>query len=96
MRADRTALDALLAEDFTEIGASGRLWTREAMLVELPLHPVLGAPAVDEQSATLLDEHHVLLRYRLRVDGHRSRRCSLWIVKGGRGLLRFHQGTRID
>lgn len=96
MRADRTELDALLADDFIEIGASGRLWTREAMLVELPLHPALGAPAVDEQSATLLDEHHVLLRYRLHVDGHRSRRCSLWIVKGGRALLRFHQGTRTD
>lgn len=96
MRADLTALDALLADDFTEIGASGRLWTRETMLVELPLHPVLGAPAVDEQSATLLDERHVLLRYRLHVDGQRSRRSSLWSVHGGRALLRFHQGTPID
>lgn len=66
------------------------------MLVELPLHPVLGAPAVEEQCATLLDERHVLLRYRLHVDVHRSGRSSLWSVHGGRALLRFHQGTRTD
>lgn len=66
------------------------------MLVALLLHPALGAPAVDEQSSTVLNEHQVLLRYRLHVDGRRSRRCSLGIVEGGRALLRVHQSTRID
>lgn len=86
----RTAV--LLHPDFMEIGSSGRVWTRDAMMMALEEDPgertdieVLGAERVGAEA--------VLLTYRSYARSGTTLRSSLWVLDGGRWRLRFHQGT---
>ncbi|MBX7445846.1 MULTISPECIES: ribonuclease HI family protein [unclassified Arthrobacter] len=86
----RTAV--LLHPDFMEIGSSGRMWTRDAMMMALEEDPgerteieILGADPVGTDA--------VLLTYRSFARSGTTLRSSLWVLDGGRWRLRFHQGT---
>lgn len=86
----RTAV--LLHPDFVEIGSSGRMWTRDAMMMALEEDPgertdieILGAERVGAEA--------VLLTYRSYARSGTTLRSSLWVLDGGRWRLRFHQGT---
>ncbi|MCA4133815.1 ribonuclease HI family protein [Arthrobacter sp. M4] len=92
VRADPGRTGVLLHPDFTEIGASGRLWTRDAMMMALVEDPgetrdleLLGADRIGENA--------ILLNYRSYSRSGTSLRSSLWILDGGHWRLRFHQGT---
>lgn len=84
-------LDALIPDDFLEFGASGRVWDAPAvreLLASLESSPV----AMEDAEVTRLAEGVVLVTYRL--GGPRpSNRSSVWLERGGRWVLRFHQGT---
>lgn len=86
----RTAV--LLHPDFMEIGSSGRVWTRDAMMMALEEDPgertdieILGADRIGAGA--------VLLTYRSFARSGTTLRSSLWVLDGGRWRLRFHQGT---
>nr|WP_157242688.1 ribonuclease HI family protein [Pseudarthrobacter sp. GA104] len=86
----RTAV--LLHPDFMEIGSSGRVWTRDAMMMALEEDPgertdieILGADRIGADA--------VLLTYRSYARSGTTLRSSLWVLDGGRWRLRFHQGT---
>lgn len=86
----RTAV--LLHPDFMEIGSSGRVWTRDAMMMALEEDPgertdieILGADRIGTGA--------VLLTYRSFARSGTILRSSLWVLDGGRWRLRFHQGT---
>ncbi|MFC0459345.1 RNase H family protein [Arthrobacter liuii] len=86
----RTAV--LLHPDFMEIGSSGRVWTRDAMMMALEEDPgerteieILGADRIGAGA--------VLLTYRSFARSGSTLRSSLWVLDGGRWRLRFHQGT---
>ncbi|KRE76216.1 MULTISPECIES: ribonuclease HI family protein [Micrococcaceae] len=86
----RTAV--LLHPDFMEIGSSGRVWTRDAMMMALEEDPgertdieILGADRIGTSA--------VLLTYRSFARSGTTLRSSLWVLDGGRWRLRFHQGT---
>jgi ribonuclease HI len=86
----RTAV--LLHPDFLEIGSSGRVWTRDAMMMALEEDPgertdieILGADRIGTGA--------VLLTYRSYARSGTTLRSSLWVLDGGRWRLRFHQGT---
>jgi ribonuclease HI len=86
----RTAV--LLHPDFMEIGSSGRVWTRDAMMMALEEDPgertdieILGADRIGTDA--------VLLTYRSYARSGTTLRSSLWVLDGGRWRLRFHQGT---
>jgi ribonuclease HI len=86
----RTAV--LLHPDFLEIGSSGRVWTRDAMMMALEEDPgertdieILGADRIGTST--------VLLTYRSYARSGTTLRSSLWVLDGGRWRLRFHQGT---
>jgi ribonuclease HI len=86
----RTAV--LLHPDFMEIGSSGRVWTRDAMMMALEEDPgerteieILGADRVGAGA--------VLLTYRSYARSGTTLRSSLWVLDGDRWRLRFHQGT---
>ncbi|WP_458779473.1 RNase H family protein [Arthrobacter sp. D3-16] len=86
----RTAV--LLHPDFLEIGSSGRVWTRDAMMMALEEDPgertdieILGADRIGTSA--------VLLTYRSYARSGTTLRSSLWVQDGGRWRLRFHQGT---
>ena len=91
-RADLGRTGVLLHPDFTEIGSSGRIWTRDAMMMALEENP--GAPAeLELLGADRLGEGAVLLTYRSSTRTGSALRSSLWVRDGTRWRLRFHQGT---
>jgi ribonuclease HI len=91
-RADSGRTGVLLHPDFTEIGSSGRVWTRDAMLMALDESP--GAPTeLELLGADRLGEGTVLLTYRSYSRTGTALRSSLWVHDGAQWRLRFHQGT---
>jgi hypothetical protein len=93
---DEAAIDggyeSVLHEDFTEIGASGRDWTRAAVLEALRgVEATTPVEFVDFRIARVSDD--VVLALFEIADDRPARRSSLWVRDRGRWRLRFHQAT---
>lgn len=90
VRSDRAAVAALLHPDWQEVGRSGRLWTREAVLDEIgPIEPV----RVEVLSTSRLADDVILLLWRTSTAERSTLRSTLWVRTGGQWQARFHQGT---
>lgn len=95
VRADADRLEQLLADDFTEIGQSGRHWTRSDMITALTAEPAPSRPPViEERRSRTLGPDTVLLTYVLRSGDGVSRRSSVWRCDPLPRCV-FHQGTRV-
>ena len=92
VRSDPTAVAALLDTAWTEVGRSGRQWSREEMLAEIgPLpEPVdLEVLGVDRVADGVL-----LLRWRsVSRSGEATLRSSLWVRSAGGWRQRHHHAT---
>ena len=96
VRARPDEVERLLHPDFREVGASGRTWTRAALVAALRDDPGAGA-AMDDVQATRVTEDVVLLTYTaVPPAGPRSRRSSVWVASAGGWRVVFHQGTPLD
>ncbi|GAA2307918.1 nuclear transport factor 2 family protein [Streptomyces hawaiiensis] len=86
---------ALLHPDFHEFGASGRHWSRAAIIASLEATTEPGARpvAVSALRGVQLAPDLVHLTYDTEYDGSRAHRSSLWRRTEGRWLLYFHQAT---
>jgi hypothetical protein len=99
VRRDRARVESLLAEDFQEFGASGRVWSRSHILDLLESEPARTITAHD-LACHLVAEGVALITYRaVSIDPRTSEplatlRSSLWICGDGEWKMRFHQGTR--
>lgn len=92
VRADSGRVAALLHPDFEEIGRSGGLWGRDAILEALADEDP--HPAELEVLATeTIADGVVLLTSRTSEQRGATLRSSLWLRVDGRWRLRFHQGT---
>ncbi len=90
VRSDPAAVAALLHPDWQEIGASGRLWSREEMLAEIaPIEPV----TLDVVTVTRPAPGAILLLWSAADDRGTTLRSSLWLLSGGEWRQVFHQGT---
>jgi hypothetical protein len=103
VRASAQAVSRLLADEFVEFGASGRVYdkaqTVAALAEEQKLGPVV-PPIASGFRMSLLAEGVALVTYqteRRPADGPitRSRRSSIWKQKEGRWQMVFHQGTPV-
>ncbi|ODT41937.1 MAG: hypothetical protein BGO45_13810 [Microbacterium sp. 71-36] len=94
VRGDATRLRELLAEDFVEIGQSGRRWTRDEIVAALASAPGRGDVEISEREARQLAPGLLLLHYRLRFEGRDSRRTSIWRGDPEPRCV-FHQGTPV-
>lgn len=93
VRRDRDAVAALLADNFVEIGQSGRQWTRDEILDQLVAEePTTAEPIVTQRQTQAVSDGVVLLTYRLDLGGRVSLRSSLWATQPSPRML-FHQGT---
>jgi ribonuclease HI len=92
VRADSSRVAAILHQDYEEIGRSGRLWGRDAIVQALAGEE---ADAVDFEvlGTEHLTPETILLTARTTDAGGSSLRSSLWLRVNGRWRLRFHQGT---
>ncbi|WP_107705238.1 ribonuclease HI family protein [Nocardioides allogilvus] len=91
VRGDPATVAALLHPQWQEIGASGRLWTREDTLAEIG--PLAEPVTLDVISASRVAPDLILLVWRASSDEGTRLRSSLWQRTGGQWQQRFHQGT---
>lgn len=97
---ERRAADLrdLVAEDFFEIGASGRTYNKAEVLAAIETAP-LRKFQVEDFKIVANGEDWALVTYRA---GERtpelsttSLRSTLWVERGGKWQIVFHQGTNI-
>lgn len=95
-RRDEAALpggyEAVLDDEFEEVGRSGRVWTREAILEALGAATPSPIDVVD-LSVVELAAGAWLVRYDTIEGGSRTHRSSIWVRSDRRLRVRFHQGT---
>ena len=102
VRADRARLEDLLDEQFWEIGRSGKVWTREATLVEFESRAPSYTVWSQDFKVERLTHALALLTYRSADVGEtgglelHAHRASLWAMIDGRWRMRFHQGTPVE
>jgi ribonuclease HI len=82
----------LLHPDFIEIGSSGRVWTRDSMMMALEESPDVPSE-LELMGADRLGEGTVLLTYRSYARSGTVLRSSLWVLDGTQWRLRFRQAT---
>jgi len=96
VRADASRLDALIADDFREVGASGRSFGKDEALSRLPTEQGI-AFVTEQMEARMLSPSVGLVTYQARrtADGSaaRSKRSSIWVRDGERWQMVYHQGT---
>jgi glyoxylase I family protein len=92
VRRDGSAIERLLARDFVEFGASGRVYSRDAIAAalssETPERRTLSDFAV-----RWLGDDVALVTYVSTRPGQRSLRSSIWRRLDGAWRMVFHQGT---
>lgn len=99
VRADPTQLGALLHPSFVEIGASGRVYSRDEVLAEFAgAPPAYDVWAQDFRVQAVAPDAFLLLFRTAHVETHGGlsrhvARSSLWVSTDGAWRLRFHQGT---
>ncbi|MFW5469894.1 RNase H family protein [Knoellia sp. CPCC 206435] len=91
-RADGAAVAALLHPEWSEVGRSGRLWTRAEVLDEIG--PLETPVTLDVVTCQRVSDDVVLLVWRAVDDEGSTLRSSLWVRSSGHWQQLFHQGTR--
>ncbi|ASU77190.1 DUF4440 domain-containing protein [Actinopolyspora erythraea] len=92
VRGDPEAVRALLSEQFTEFGASGRAWDRDTITTAIgsePSEPITAAAL----RPVRLGADAVLLTYTAHRGGARTLRSSVWVREDDGWRLLHHQGT---
>ena len=102
VRRSRETVSGILADEFREIGASGRLYDKAAIVDSLAsahLNGPTDRQIIHDFSARLIAPQVALALYRIvrhsASDGREthSLRSSTWKVIDGRWQMIFHQGT---
>ena len=95
----REDFDRLMASDFSEVGASGKVYSRELVLqtlVERHRHPVVEHLVVSDFACRRVAPDTWLATYRLEQDGGRlTRRSTLWRMSPEGWKIVHHQGTLV-
>ena len=94
----------MTAPDYWEVGASGKVYKREAVLALLATRRAGGMEEGQEHTLEAtgfacrrLGESCWLLTYHLVQDGHRrTRRSTVWEFREGDWRIVYHQGTVIS
>jgi len=95
VRTDAARVDALLTDDFMEIGSSGRTFNKRETIADLGSERSWEPPVVGEFSVAMLSAEIGLVTYRTsRQESGDVLRTSIWVLRDGRWQVRFHQGTR--
>lgn len=92
-RRDRARVMALLADDFIEVGASGRVWDRASTLEHLGTESGAAVIEVRDLSGRVIADGLVIARWDSARGGRRARRTSLWRRDPPGWRLVHHQGT---
>ena len=100
VRKNRAQLSALLADDFREIGSSGRIFSRAEMLEELQAESIHRSVTLTDFACSMLSDALALVTYRTvrntpEAPPVAALRSSLWGFRDDRWQVLFHQGTKV-
>jgi len=101
VRRNAALVAPLLADDFIEFGASGRVFDKASILEELKNESPRPASTFTDFAIRELSPTIILATYRAtRFDANgapigQSRRSSIWTQVNGQWQITFHQGTPI-
>ena len=90
--------DSMMAADFWEVGASGRIYSRSYVLesVERELPAAATSWRLEDCACRSLGDDTYLFTYRLHQDQRVSRRSTIWRCDAGRWKIIYHQGTLVS
>jgi hypothetical protein len=99
-RRDFSAVEALLAEEFHEIGSSGRLFSKSEVLKAVQEVQIIDY-SFEHFNLLPIDDRCVILTYIATVrrshqgqeHWNRAHRSSTWMQRNGSWLAVFHQAT---
>ncbi|MFY2789876.1 DUF4440 domain-containing protein [Rhodococcus sp. MALMAid1271] len=91
-RRDRARVETLLADDFSEVGASGAVWDKSSILDLLGTEDSKTIEVL-ELDGRLISAELVLVHWISTVSGVHARRTSLWRHAASGWELVHHQGT---
>jgi hypothetical protein len=97
----RAELEAMTAPDFWEVGASGRIYSRE-FVIDTVLqryaheHWVDDAWKTSDLAIRSIGEHHYLRTYTLYQGARITRRATLWFRSAQGWQIQYHQGTIVN
>jgi hypothetical protein len=102
--ADRAYLEALIAEDYFEIGGSGRVYSRERVIETVVDRYDREEPPVEYEvedfAVRQIAPHMYLATYTLsQPDGHETRvtrRSTIWTNANDQWQVVYHQGTIVE
>jgi hypothetical protein len=89
----------LLADDFREFGASGRIYGKAEILAALSTEAPAQIQLTDFACHQLTAEIALVTYQSQRTDANGTRgalRSSVWIRRENRWQMLFHQGTRLE
>jgi ribonuclease HI len=94
-RVDPGRVAALLADDFLEIGKSGRVWSRDEVVVALAAEPGMDGVAVGPMSGQQIADGLVVVRYTTHHDGGPGtvHRTGWWRQTSSGWRCWYHQAT---
>jgi hypothetical protein len=100
VRKNASRVSELLADEFREFGRSGTVYTKANMLNVLQEEEEVRV-AIQQFSCQLVNEGVALVTYRSErqeSDGETTEalRSSLWVWRGERWQMVFHQGTPVS
>jgi hypothetical protein len=100
-RPTRDELERHIADDFVEHGASGRIWTKNALIEAIQTWPSVKRELVDFSAQALSDSVALVTYKSTRQSEHpdpqgTSLRASIWRRTGKSWELLFHQGTPVE
>jgi len=101
VRKSSDRLDELLADNFLEIGASGRNYNKQDILNELPEQyeikfTLKNFNTIEISPDTILATYQVEKEIPCSNEKIFSSRSSIWKNKDGNWQMIFHQGTNMD
>jgi hypothetical protein len=98
----RADFEALMAPDYWEVGASGRIYSRGDVLDVLerryadPAYDPMEGHEVSDFACRAVSDDTWLATYDLRQGDRDTRRVTVWRNVAGRWVLVYHQGTVIE
>jgi hypothetical protein len=95
----KAALESMIAEEFWEVGASGRRYSRAYVLKTLAArekNPIEDHWHTSEFHCRELAPDLYLLTYTLLQAERKTRRATIWQRSGGDWKIVFHQGTLVQ
>jgi hypothetical protein len=94
----RADFENMMADEFWEVGASGRIYNRQYVLDELEKrynNPVKDVWETKDFNCMEIAPDNYLLTYTLRQGSRITRRSTIWRRTDERWMIVYHQGTPV-